>query len=46
MVAYTTLAWLLFFADAQDVASMNPLQSLRVSFSAWAKNGRRIGMAK
>ena len=30
MVAYTTLAWLLFFADAQDVASMNPLQSLLV----------------
>ena len=30
MVAYTTLAWLLFFSDAQDVASMNPLQSLLV----------------
>ena len=30
MVAYTTLAWLLFFADAKDVASMNPLQSLLV----------------
>ena len=30
MVAYTTLAWLLFFVDAQDVASMNPLQSLLV----------------
>ena len=29
MVAYTTLAWLLFFADAK-VASMNPLQSLLV----------------
>lgn len=29
-VAYTILAWLLFFADAQDVASMNPLQSLLV----------------
>lgn len=30
MVAYTTLAWLLFFADAKDVVSMNPLQSLLV----------------
>lgn len=29
-VAYTTLAWLLFFADVKDVASMNPLQSLLV----------------
>ena len=29
-VAYTTLAWLLFFAGAKDVASMNPLQSLLV----------------
>ena len=29
-VAYTTLAWLLFFADAKDVVSMNPLQSLLV----------------
>ena len=30
MVTYTTLAWLLFFADAKDVASMNPLQSFLV----------------